>query len=429
MRRDPVSRGAVTRRLAVWVAFVAFCAVAMGDQPFQDLHLPGFPIVGNLIYFDLLIAAAFVFGFGTLLRVATDTRSGAARTMSRLVIAYLAYQVLVVIPVALWLATQPINVVLRQMEVRFTWLLLPVMLVVVADERARKVAGVVLVIAAWLLCAWGLYLWVSGTGQTYYYEEGAYRFRILWGGSVLLFAWPFALALSGAASRRWTLPMLAMSLVGLTLTNHRTGMIAFAVAGVALLLISGQARRFVPWVLPAILVGVIALLVWGQTLSNIFGYTFGSLLDVSSGNGADRLMRWRLATDFFVAHPINDYVWSWRYYLVNLSSTYPPHNFVLEIAVFEGLAGLLFYGGLLVTAVRRGWAWLGSDPLVRAVIGYIVIYLIFSFGNATIYQLATAPLLVGAFAMLAVRCDGLRQEDAERAAVPPTAAEALSGQA
>lgn len=401
-----MTSGAVSRRLLLWTAFVIFCTLGMGYMPFAYQTLP---VVGHVSYYQVLLLISGLLGATTLMRVASRPEPSKRRTMCRVLIAYLVFELLVVTPVALWLGAATLTAILSTMTVRFTWLLFPVMLAVCADDRGRRAAGVIAVAAASCLAMWSVYSAATGGGG-YYSEAGEMRWRVLvlGGGGLLLFAWPLVVAASEAVPRRYAAFLLGVSLVGLALTNSRSGLIAFAIAGLACVAMSGQTRRLLSWIVPVGVIGTAAWLFWGQHVSDPFGYTFSHLFDISSGNGADRLMRWRLAWDFFVSRPFNDYVWSWRYYLVYVRDPYQPHNFVLEIAIFEGLAGLVFYGSMLTTALKGAWALGRTDAEARALIGYLIAYLVFSFQNADWYLPVNIALLVAALAALVARVDQLR---------------------
>lgn len=405
-----VSKGTLTRMLLLWAAFVVLCTIGMVDSPVMYANVP---VIGHINYYEALILGTALLGTGTLLRVAGDARPSGARRMCRLVIAYFVVELLLVLPLAIWLDKTTVLTVIKTMVGRFTWLLLPVILALCSDPRARRAAGIVVVIASVCLAAWGLFSAATGGGG-YYIDDGELRWRVLalGGGGLLLFAWPFVLALSRLAPRRFTAGLIGVSLVGLVLTNSRSGLIAFALAGIACVVMSGQVRRFVPWLVPAALAGAVVWLLWGQQAASNLSYTLTHLLDFAAGGGADRLMRWRLAWDFFVAHPFNDYVWSWRYYLVYLQNPYEPHNFILQVAVFEGVAGLVFYGSMLATALRGAWGWGRKDVVVRALTGYLIAYLVFCFANTNWYDRGSIPLLVASVAALVARVDHLRAGEA-----------------
>ncbi len=400
-----VSRTGLTWRMVVWAGFVACCAFAMAsDGVPPDVGFAAGPFWVSI--YDILIVGAFAFALGDMLRAFTDRTPSATRTVARVLFAYMLYLALIVIPVGMGLGLG-LNHVIHGMTVRLVWLLVPTVWALCRDERTMRIAGMVPVIAAAGLAAWGVYFAATG-GAGFYYESGDLRFRVLWGGATLLFAWPFALAMSGAVSTRLTVALGGISLVGLALTNHRSGFVAFALVAVFLLVASGRWRRALIWAVPLALAAIIVGLLAESQLQRVFGYTISALLDFTSGNGADRLVRWNLALQSFLSRPFNDYIWSGTYYLVHLQDPYPPHNFVLEIAVNEGVAGLAFYGVVLWTALRAGWRWIRLDAVMRALVGYVIAYLAFSAANATLYQLATAPLLAAAIAGIVVRAVQLR---------------------
>ena len=395
-----MTSGAVRRRLLLWVLFVGFCALGMAQLDYTSLK-----VFRNVTYFDCMLVVAVLLGLGTLLRLAGASERSVTRTMCRIVVAYLLYELLAVIPVGAWLGTASLMQILGSMAVRATWLLFPVMLTVCADERARRLAGAATVIAAACLLAWGAYAAATGGGG-YYMELGEMRYRILSPGAPLLFFWPLVLALSGAAPRRYTTALLVIAGAGLMLNNQRSDLIALAVAGLVCLVMSGQIRRILPVMVPVALLATIVALIWARQLSSVFGWTLAHMAD-TSGTGADRLMRWRLAWDQFSSRPFNDMVWSWRYYLSY--TPYESHNFALEVATTEGLAGLAFYGSILWTALSGAWSWGRRDAEARALIGWLVAYVVYSLLNANHYLPISMPLLVGAFAALASRVDWLRR--------------------
>jgi hypothetical protein len=406
-----MSSGALSR-LLLWIALVIFCTIAMVDLPFAYQVLP---VIGHITYFDVLLAASLCFGSATLMRVAGNPEPSRGRTMCRILIAYLLFELLIVIPIALWLGAATLNAILGAAAIRFTWLLFPVVLVLCADARIRRLTGGAAVVAAVCLGIWGLYSAATG-GGTYYYDLGDVRWRVLalGGGGLLLFAWPFVLAMSQAIPRRYAPVLIGVSVVGLLLTNSRSGLISFAIAGLACVVMAGQTGRAIAWIAPVALIVVVAGLMWGQQSTGVFTYTLSHLVDVGSGNGAERVMRWRLAWDYFASRPFNDFVWSWRYYLVYLQRDYQPHNFALGVAVTEGVAGLIFYGSILATSLRGAWRWGQKDAEARALVGYLIAYLAFSLANANWYQPPSIVLLVAAVAGLTARMDHLGAAERSR---------------
>jgi len=397
-----MSSGAVSRRMLLWAAFLVFCVLSIAYLPFAYL-----PLFRNITYYNVLLLAAGLLGAGTLMRIAGGTERSGARTMCRILIAYLLFELLVVIPVAVWLGTETLNTILGTIAVRFTWLLFPVVLVICSDDRARHLAGALALAAALCLAVWGLYSAAAGGGG-YYFEDGALRYRVLYGGALMLFAWPLVLALSRAVPRRYTGALVGVSLIGLALTNMRSGFIAFAIAGLLCIAMSGHIRRLVPWILPAALIAAVVGLLASQKASDAFTFTLLHLFDTSTVTGADRVVRSALAWDYFASRPFNDYVWSWRYYLVYLRDPFIVHNFVFDIAITEGVAGLIFYGSMLFVPFKSASEWVRRDTVTRALVGWLVFYLVFMFANANWYLPNSMPLFVAAMAALVVRFDQLR---------------------
>jgi len=401
MEQRPTTAALVRSGVLVF-GFVLYCGLAMA---FPKAEANAF-VVGPFAftYYDLLLIAAMAIGVPSLLASAFSAGSGAVERTSRLVLAYLVYQAIVVIPIALWLMPSGFSLVIRSLGVRFTWLLLPAVVMLCRGERGKRLVALMPAAAAVALSVWGVYVLVT-LGAGFYVEGADVRFRVLWGGSTLLFLWALLLGMSGLVSRRVGVGLITAAMVGLALTNHRSGMIAFAVAALVYVVWSGKLSHLAFWAIPGGLVVLAVVLAWGHDLQGVFAYTFTKLLDVSAGNGADRVQRWGLAWQFFVSRPVNDYVWSWRYYLVDLKEAYAPHNFVLEIAVSEGLAGIAFYSALIGGAVHRAMRSVRQDAQIRVLVAYIVGYLTFCLANTNMYSLANMALLVCAVGALVVRID------------------------
>lgn len=404
-----MTRGAVIRRMALWIVFVAYSAyfMALGAPPEPQLAVGPYQVT----LYQLLVGAALAFSLGEMGRAVVDHEPSITRTITRLVALYMLFDALVVLPVGIGRGMS-FGAVAGAMAVRLTWLLLPTVVALCRDDRMSRAVGAVPLIATAGLAVWGLYFAATG-GAGWYYEGGDIRYRVLWGGCTLLFAWPLVVAASGAVSRRLAAAFVVVALIGLTLTNHRSGLVACAVAVIFCVVASGAWRRIVVAFVPVTLAVIIIGLVAEAQIRRLFGYTAGALLDFSSGTGADRMVRWRLAWEMFRSHPFNDYVWSWTYYLVHREDPSAPHNFFLEIATTEGLTGLVFYGSVLWTTFRAGWSWVRRDAIVRALVGYVIAYLTFSLANTTLYSHATAPFFVAAVAAIAARVEKLRAAEIE----------------
>jgi hypothetical protein len=384
---------------SAFVAFLLFSTVSMAYPPFADLRFPAvagltvgvYDVLVGLILIPALWAAIMILG-------APHEHPAGVRMIMLLVIAYVVYQSVVVIPVAIAIGQAPIPWILRQVVSRYAILLVPLVYRAALDLRVERLVRVLPRFASLLLVLWGGY--VLAVGQAGYYTEGGdTRFRVLWGGSVLLFMWVFADMLVSRPSRGlifWS----AVSLTGLVLANHRSG---YLMAGVAVLLAILVLRRMSRGVarslVAAVSVGVVALLTPGVG-SGAFYYVVARFLDATSGNGADRLMRWGLAVQFFVSRPFNDFVWSQRYYLVDLYANYPPHSFVLEIATIEGITGLLFFAVFLGAVVTIGFRNARRARVVAHMTIYVTSYLVFCLLNTNFYSTVNNALLMSGIGLL-----------------------------
>lgn len=394
---------AVSRRALLWGFYVVLVVWAMADPQLVDA--PVLTLASTAVtWYDLALLVAGVLGLVPLLDLAASPERGVTRTVARLVVAYLAYQVMVVIPVAVLTGTASLAGVFRGMSVRFTWLLLPTVVALMRDERARRSAGQVALAGAVLLAAYGAIVALAGGGG-WYFDGGELRYRILWGGASVLFFWPIATALSGESVRARDILLIMVGLAGIALTNHRSGILVLAIGGMVLLLHREKRGPALVWLTGGALgMGVLAL-AWGAELSRVFGYTLARLLEFSTGNGADRLLRWGLSWEFFTSRPFGDFVWSWRYYLVDLADPHGPHNLVLDIATIEGVVGLAFYGPLIWIVLSYAWPQMKHSPRIRALGAFLIMYLGFGLLNATFYALACMPLFVAAVAATAVFVD------------------------
>jgi len=119
----------------------------------------------------------------------------------------------------------------------------------------------------------------------------------------------------------------------------------------------------------------------------------------SDANAQDRVVRSRLGFDYFVEHPLGDYVWTHRYYLVNVESQFPPHNFVVQLLSTQGIvASLLLFAVMGVTCLI---AWRNrTDQLSAVMLAYLTFYLVFCLFNTTIDQFENIALFPVAVALI-----------------------------
>lgn len=393
------------RRHWLWIALIVSVMVWI-TLPVKDEPLLSF---GSISVFadDLILAVGLVVGIGDLLRVAGESEPSVARLLCRILVAYLLYEAFVVFPIGLWLAKVGPASIVRAMSTRFFWAFFPLLVTLFRDPERRRAASTVALAAGGVLLLWGVYLAITGGGGFYTEVGEGVRYRIFGATAPPLLFWPLAVAAAGVLTAPASAGLAGMALLGQTLTGFRSGLIALGLAGVSGLTTSKRLHKAVLWTLPVLALGAIVFLLFNAQITAMYSYVLSHLLDFQSTNALDRFERWGLAWDYFRAHPFNDYAWSWRRYLVTLELGYEPHNFILEIATTEGIAGLAFYGTLLVLAVRAFWKRIWTDGEVRAIACFLIAYVFFCTLNATWYAYSSLPLFIAALAALATRVDEL----------------------
>jgi O-antigen ligase len=321
------------------------------------------------------------------------------------ILLYCAYQLLIVFPFALDSAAGDWQWVVRQLLVRFWILGVPALFPSFRDAHMRRALLVLPLAAGAGLAIAGIARW-AGTGagffgsDAYYVEAGMVRFRVLWGGATLLFLWGVVQVAVGYPRGRWLWPLQVLSGIGLVLTNFRSGYLAAAVGVVVgLSLRAREIGRLLPRMLTA--VAACVLVIWAIGIGTAsFGDVFGQLLEASVGNGADRLMRWRLAYEYFMQNPLTDYAWSRTYYSQPLVQQYPPHNFLAEIAVNEGLVGLVAWFSVVGVPFVAAMRVARRSPMAAMAVAYMTAYLAFCAFNTTFYALYNLGLMLFGVALL-----------------------------
>jgi O-antigen ligase len=244
-------------------------------------------------------------------------------------------------------------------------------------------------------------------------EEGYTRIRLLWGGSAILFAWAILVELVRPhVTRSRTAILLAVTgVIGILMANHRSAFIALLVVLPLLFRPRNKvARRLLVVLLLGLGAALVMLALVSLTPGDAFGYSAARLLDFTTGNGADRLMRWRLAAATFWATPFNDITWTDQWYLVDLARNYGPHNWILEVLVSEGVLGFAFYLGVFAQTLRYSRRWARQDGVVTGLSTFVAFFIVFCSFNANFYAMANQSLLWLAIALLSHRAEQLQQD-------------------
>jgi putative inorganic carbon (HCO3(-)) transporter len=161
------------------------------------------------------------------------------------------------------------------------------------------------------------------------------------------------LAIVDRARRRWTVPAAGVLLFGMALTLSRGAALAGFV-GLAIIIAIARPRHGWRWFGAAVIAAVSVFLVFAATRFTANG---------GAGAESSRALIWRSSINMVKDHPIFGvgldqflYQYGRRYVLPEgwpERYTSHPHNFVLDVWLSLGLAGLATFAGLIVVAARR----------------------------------------------------------------------------
>jgi O-antigen ligase len=320
------------------------------------LHVAAGPI--NVYPFDLLLLAAFLL----LLRETISTRDerlpSANRTVVLLTFAYCAYQVAVILPMAVIFHDLGVVSVVRDLEWRISLILVPFMYLVVLRYLSPRHAIAAVNAAAIVLALYIVYKYVS-IGPVF---DGTTRLRELGGAATLLFGFLILTALFLMRPGILSYAAAVLGLIGIALTNHRSGYLALIVVSLPLLFHFRRLSSRGVVVLLVVMSCAGLLFVAAPTIRDSVYYSLRTMLNPSADrNARDRVDRSRLGWDYFVANPLGDHVWNQRFYLVYLRDPFEPHNFVIQILNQQGIVGFAFFAAIIGATVRVGWRNRAAD--------------------------------------------------------------------
>ncbi len=302
-----------------------------------------------------------------------------------LCLAYLLYQLVVVFLAAVLLhGLHPIDV-FRGMEVRLELILIPAIYGVVL--RYWKVSTIVALVdaVAAALALWVLIRYVTVGGQGYY-EGDIFRLRAVWGGASFLFAWLVFTSLFYWPTRPWRFLLALLGLAGIVLANHRSGILALIAALIVQLVATrGVTKRAVMAFASFATVATIVLYAAPSLRANVV-YSFSTMLNPNADpTSIDRLSHAGLAWAYFLVHPLGDFIWNQRYYLVNVGpqEIFPPHNFVVQLLATQGIIASLIYFVIILAVLALAWRN-RRDHLSSVMLAYLTFYLVMCLFNANI---------------------------------------------
>ena len=377
--------------IAIAVSLAVFTPLAMAGSPTfvqsalasaGSVSIYPFDIVLGLAVLALLVSTAFSFRPDVV---------PANQIVVWLCVVYLGYQFFVVLPAAVLLHDlRPIDV-LRDQEARLGLIIVLVVYSVVLRYCRPELLMMLLDIAAAALALWVIHLYLVGGGQGTL-VGGRYSVREVWGGATLLFGWLFFTSLFYWPVRWWRVMLAALAIGGIVLANHRSGFVALLAAFVVQMVATGRLTRRV--VLTIAMIAIIGAGVYygAPSVRSSVAYSLRTMFNSTSDpNAEDRVARSRLGFEYFLQHPWGDYIWNHRYYLVNVSYDFPPHNFVAQLLVTQGIVASLMLFAIMGFTGLVGWRNRG-DSLSAVGLAYLTFYLVFCLFNTNIDQLENLAL-------------------------------------
>ena len=140
-------------------------------------------------------------------------------------------------------------------------------------------------------------------------------------------------------------------------------------------------------------------------------YSFRTMINPNADVTAqDRVARSRLALAYFAQHPLGDYIWNQRYYLVHVSFNFVPHNFVVQRLVTQGIIGSALFFAVLGITIALGWRN-RRDRASAFCLSYLTFYLAFCFLNANIDLRENQALFAVVVAMILYQNRTLQEAD------------------
>lgn len=356
--------------------------------------------------FDLLLlcaAAAFLLSWSNapLARLATPGRFAVS-----IVVIYIAYELLTLLPYAVLMKHVPLTTAIRLMEPRFMMFFVAFFSLVGFARVSHRT-----VISMWnivgLVIAVVVIFRLAAYGPAGYWSGDVMRLRMVYGPAVLSAAWLLIVNLIAPRTRRWTslYIMPAAGVVGLVLVNHRGAYLALAVAGLAYLLLHlrSEATRFRVVVTVITFVFFASLAAYaipsvGQSLAYSISTTLNPHADKTA---SDRVGVVPLSLAFFEQHPFGDSVWDNA--LTEAGFTQAglpgPENFVLALLVTEGVVGLVAWLAILGAGLVAAWRRRRTDRIAEAMLYYLIFLLVFALTNGTFGSLGALCLLASALAL------------------------------
>ena len=401
--------------------------MAINDSLDLHVYLQAGPI--SVYLYDVLLFAAAALLVAELFSRRGERIPRSNRSVVFLALGYCAYQLAVILPIAVMLHDLKPIAVFRELEIRLGIILLPFMYLVVLKYVTPRRVILLVDVMALALVLYVAYKYAT-VGPSY---EGGTRLREVGGWAVFAFAFLILTSLFYFRPGIASYAAAMMGAVGIGLTNHRSGYLALIVVGAPLFFHFRRAsvRTVVVLIVAASCVALV--LVAAPSVRDNLDYSFRTMLNPTADqNARDRVDRPRLAWEYFTQHPLGDHAWNQRFYLMDLPDPFPPHNFVVQLLNEQGIVGLAFWGALFVAVGRVGWRNRSASRLDVVMLACFAFYLVFCLFNTNLvseWNILLLAVPVGVILRRNAELVALRAEQRAEADSAPSGSAAARAQA
>lgn len=396
------------RRLAftLCAAIAAYCAVAVVREVAFTHHVLVRAAGLNVYSEDVLLAAAVV--GAALLRNAKPLRL--RNKANTFVLAatgtYVIYQLVVVVPIAVSFFNVSPGSAVRGVAWRLGAALIFLFYVVATRYVAPLTLVRLFAFAGSVVALYVVARYVI-SGPAAHIEYGVVRVREIWGGATLQFGWCIFAALLVRHAWRMGWAIVALNVVALTMTNHRSGYLALGAAAIVGAFSRVKVRRRMVTIATPILVALAIGLAMSPVLGSSTLYSLATMTNPNADpNAQDRIIKSEMGIAYFAHHPLGDYVWSHEYYLAGAaspSSDWEPHNFVVQLLSEQGLIATVLFLTIMAGALAVAWRNRRQDDISNAMLAFMVFYLTFVLFNTEYLAPQSAPYLWLAVAIILAR--------------------------
>jgi hypothetical protein len=388
--------------LFLTVCLVAYTALAMvyhDTFPWLQVAQVG---GAQLHPFDLVFyPTVLVLLFG-LVRHRTAPLTPVTRLAVYVVVAYAVYQILVVLPIMVVLSGYSPLGAFYALRPRLSMILVVFFALLVTRRWSGDVVSRILEWAALALVVVAAWRFLTGAQVEVEFATG--RFRVMWGGSTLLFGWLVISRFLKERLRPRDVMMTVAGLAGIVLVNHRSAYIALAVALLAYVFARKRhAVRTIGIMAGVVILGVVVVLTFLPDVQESLNYSFHTLVNPQAdANTIDRVEKTRLSFQTFAKYPFGDIMWrSSGYYLVDLgASEWTPHNFVAQLLAGEGVVGFLAWITLILASLAVAFRNARRDSRSATLGAYLLFYLVFCLFNTNFYADENIVLLASAMGLV-----------------------------